>query len=152
MPVCAVMLASEMHVVWVFLRTGRHCVVPQRVTPFRWSAGQPRSTILIMQSHLLQAEIELEQLQRDESGSVMATRNQVRTVTAGWLVGVILGWAAGFVLGCLFSPALGFMMVKSLSLRRHTENFTFFKYSTLENSIFSPPAPQESYLLNGKYS
>ncbi|CAM9353930.1 unnamed protein product [Ectocarpus fasciculatus] len=59
----------------------------------------------------IQAEIELEQLQREESGSAMAARNQVRTVTAGWLVGVILGWAAGFVLGCLFSPALGFMMV-----------------------------------------
>lgn len=41
----------------------------------------------------------------------MTARDQVRTVTAGWLVGVVLGWAAGLVLGCLFSPALGFMLV-----------------------------------------
>lgn len=41
----------------------------------------------------------------------MTARDQVRTVTAGWLIGVILGWAAGLVLGCLFSPALGFMLV-----------------------------------------
>lgn len=59
----------------------------------------------------LQAEIELEQLQREEDGSAMTARDQVRTVTAGWLVGVVLGWAAGLVLGCLFSPALGFMLV-----------------------------------------
>lgn len=31
---CAVMLASETHSVRVFLRTGRHCVVHRRVTPF----------------------------------------------------------------------------------------------------------------------
>lgn len=67
----------------------------------------------------LQAEIELEQLRREENGSVMTARDQVRTVTAGWLIGTVLGWSAGLVLGCLFSPALGFMLV-GLSYRRAT--------------------------------
>ncbi|CAN0406014.1 unnamed protein product [Pylaiella littoralis] len=62
----------------------------------------------------IEAEIELEHLRREESGCAMTARGQVRTVTAGWLVGVILGWGAGFVLGCLFSPALGFMLVLPL--------------------------------------
>eukprot|EP00752_Nemacystus_decipiens_P003412 g3158.t1 len=59
----------------------------------------------------IEAEIELEQLRREENGSAMTARDQVRTVTAGWLIGVVLGWSAGLVLGCLFSPALGFMLV-----------------------------------------
>ncbi|CAN0063730.1 unnamed protein product [Scytosiphon promiscuus] len=59
----------------------------------------------------IKAEIELEQLRREESGCAMTAMGQVRTVTAGWLVGVALGWGAGFVLGILFSPALGFMIV-----------------------------------------
>eukprot|EP00903_Cladosiphon_okamuranus_P018676 g17190.t1 len=59
----------------------------------------------------IEAEIELEHLRREDNGSALAARDQVRTVTAGWLIGVVLGWAAGLVLGCLFSPALGFMLV-----------------------------------------
>ncbi|CAM9285687.1 unnamed protein product [Hapterophycus canaliculatus] len=59
----------------------------------------------------IKAEIELEQLRHEEIECAMTASGQVRTVTAGWLIGVVLGWAAGFVLGCLFSPALGFMIV-----------------------------------------
>lgn len=62
-------------------------------------------------SHPPQAEIELDQLRREESGSALTARDQVRTVTAGWLIGAVLGWSGGLVLGCLFSPALGFMLV-----------------------------------------
>ena len=68
-----------------------------------------------------QAEIELEQLQREESGSAMTARAQVRTVTQGWAVGVVLGWSAGLLVGCLFSPVLGFMIV-SLILTKSWSN------------------------------
>lgn len=64
----------------------------------------------------MKAEIELEQLRREENGSAMTARGQVRTITQGWIIGVVLGWAGGFVLGCVFSPVLGFMLV------RHTCN------------------------------
>lgn len=60
----------------------------------------------------MKAEIELQQLQREENGSAMTTRGQVRMVTQGWIIGIVLGWAAGFLLGCVFSPVLGFMLVR----------------------------------------
>jgi len=83
---------------------GHNCPAFAKRHPFR--TATPNLNLATFQ-----AEIELDQLRREESGSALTARDQVRTVTAGWLVGVVLGWSGGLVLGCLFSPALGFMLV-----------------------------------------
>ncbi|CAM9317071.1 unnamed protein product [Choristocarpus tenellus] len=65
----------------------------------------------------LQAKLKMNHLLQEGEKSAQKLRIQASFITWGWLGGVIVGWVAALLTGGLFSPVLGFMLVRAFCAR-----------------------------------